>query len=118
MRAEWSATYLQLLLPSHDANIQVSGPVTGSMEGRAAEKAVLGNRIKKMQQCAEALMCMPEARMAADTQPLEPEHGQDADMMSAPEGADKPEEAQPKSAPAAPPPPRSSAGILAKRRRR
>ena len=88
------------------------------MEGRAAEKAVLGNRIKKMQQCAEALMCMPEARMAADTQPLEPEHGQDADMMSAPEGADKPEEAQPKSAPAAPPPPRSSAGILAKRRRR
>ena len=76
------------------------------------------SRQKMLQQCAETLVCMPEARMAADTQPLEPEQEQDADMMSAPESAGKPEEAQPESTPAAPPPARSSAGTLAKRRRR
>ena len=63
-------------------------------------------------------MCMPEARLAADTQPLEPEQAEDEDMMSAPEGADKPEEVQPKLTPAALPPPKPSVEILAKRRRR
>ena len=88
------------------------------MEGCVACNAVLGNRFKKLQQCAEALVYVPEAQMAADTQPLEPEQDQDADMMSAPEDADQPEEAQPKSMPAAPPPSKPSAGTLAKRRRR
>ena len=88
------------------------------MEGRVACNAVLGYCVKKLQQCAEALMCVAEARMAADTQPLDPEQDQDADIMSAPEIADKPEEAQPKVMPAAPPPSKSGGGTLAKRRRR
>ena len=50
--------------------------------------AVLGNYIEKPQLCNEALVCVPEAWLAADVQPLETKQVEDEEMVSAPDSAD------------------------------